>query len=58
MREAVKAAALVTQVAQAIVPVVVMAPPVMGEVVAILVTVPPAPGAPPSIRRPLASVVT
>jgi hypothetical protein len=36
----VKAAALVTHVAQAIVPVVVIVPPVMGEVVAIDVTLP------------------
>jgi hypothetical protein len=33
-------AALVTQVAQAIVPVVVIGPPVIGDVVAMLVTVP------------------
>ena len=36
----VKEAALVTQVAQAMVPVVVIVPPVMGLVVAIEVTVP------------------
>lgn len=36
----VRAAALVTQVGQARVPVVVMVPPVIGEVVAMLVTVP------------------
>jgi len=42
----VSEAALVTQVAQAIVPVVVIVPPVMGEVVAMLVTVPVPPPAP------------
>ena len=50
-----RAAAEVTQVAQAIVPVVVIVPPVIGEVVAMLVTV-PVPGAPPSTRLPPESI--
>jgi hypothetical protein len=40
IRLAVNAAAFVVQVAQAMVPVVVMAPPVIGDVVAMFVTVP------------------
>jgi hypothetical protein len=46
----VKDAAEVTHVAQAIVPVAVIVPPVMGEVVAMLVTVPVG-TAPPSVSR-------
>lgn len=48
---------VVAQVAQAIVPLVVMVPPVIGEVVAILVTVPLPPLVQPLVvAPPLASV--
>jgi hypothetical protein len=50
----IRDAAEVSQVGQAIVPVVVIVPPVIGEVVAMLVTVPvPAPGKPVQSINPL-----